>query len=95
MTVEKNLNKRKRSFLGDIKLGASSQKVNMLGGVAQTLIYPRPSTSLADVGLFVRTMLNSPLSNKKSQPLSDLPVVPAEEEVSPHPLAVSLCPTGQ
>jgi len=54
-----------------IRLGAPSQKVNLLGGVAQTLIYPRPSPSLTDVGLFVRTMLNifsinSPKSNTNS-----------------------------
>ena len=36
-------------------LGASSQKTSLLGGVAQILIYPRPSSCLADVGLFVRS----------------------------------------
>ena len=42
-----------------IRLGEPSRKVNLLGGVAQTLIYPRPSPSLTDVGLFVHTMLNN------------------------------------
>ena len=35
-------------------LGASSQNTNFLGRVVQILIYPRPSPSLADVGIFVR-----------------------------------------
>ena len=35
-------------------LGAPPQKTSLLGGVAQILIYPRPSPRLADVGLFVR-----------------------------------------
>ena len=35
-------------------LGAPSQKTSLLGGVAQILIYSRPSPRLADVGLFVR-----------------------------------------
>jgi len=35
-------------------LGAPSQKTSLLGGVAQILIYLRPSPRLADVGLFVR-----------------------------------------
>ena len=34
--------------------GAPSQKTSLLGGVAQILINPRPSSRLADVGLFVR-----------------------------------------
>jgi len=34
-------------------LGTPSQKTSLLGGVAQILIYPRPSPRLADV-LFVR-----------------------------------------
>jgi len=34
--------------------GAPSQKISLLGGVAQILIYPRPSSCLPDVGIFVR-----------------------------------------
>ena len=39
--------------------GAPSQKTRLLGGVAQILIYPRPSSCLADVRLFVRTNPNT------------------------------------
>ena len=35
-------------------LGAPSQKTSLLGGVAQILIFSRPSPRLVDVGLFVR-----------------------------------------
>jgi len=35
-------------------LRAPSKKTSLLGGVAQILIFPRPSPCLADVGLFVR-----------------------------------------
>ena len=35
-------------------LGEPSQKTSLLGGVTQNLIYPQPSSRLADVGLFVR-----------------------------------------
>ena len=41
-------------------LGALSQKTSLLGGVAQILISPRPSSRLADVGLFVRPKPNRP-----------------------------------
>jgi len=34
-------------------LGAPSQKTRLLGGIAQIVIFPRPSPRLADVGLFV------------------------------------------
>ena len=37
-----------------VGLEAPSQKTSLLGGVAQILIFPRPSPRLADVGLFVR-----------------------------------------
>jgi len=37
-----------------VRLGASSQKTTLLGGVAQILINSRTSPCLADVGLFVQ-----------------------------------------
>ena len=40
------------------KVWGTIQKVNLLSRVAQTLIYPRSSSSLTDVRLFVRIMLN-------------------------------------
>jgi len=49
-------------------LKAPSQKTNLLGGVAQILIYARPSLCLADMGLFVRTNFNNPpLEQRVSQ----------------------------
>jgi len=39
-------------------LEAPSQKTNLLSGVAQILIYQRPSPCLADVGLFVQPKEN-------------------------------------
>ena len=57
-------------------LGAPSQKTSLLGGVAQILIYPRPSSPrLVDVGLFVSSRCGTicstkistiPFSNKES-----------------------------
>ena len=47
-------------------LGAPSQKTSFLGGVAQILIFPRPSPRLADVGLFVRPKSQQSPSNKVS-----------------------------
>ena len=70
-----------------IRLGAPSQKTSPLGGVAQTLIYPSPSSSLTDMGLFFRTMLYKSLSNKELASLG-LPVVTAA-----HPLTVFPCST--
>ena len=49
-------------------LEAPSQKTSLLGGVAQILIFPRPSPRLADVGLFVR-----PKSQQKPYQLDFLP----------------------
>ena len=35
-------------------LRVPSQNTNLLGGVAQILLYPRPSLCLTDVGLFIQ-----------------------------------------
>ena len=48
-------------------LGVPSQKTSLLGGVAQILIYPRPSPRLVDVGLFVRSKI--PTVKLSSSPL--------------------------
>ena len=46
-----------------IRFGAPSQKVNLLGEVAQTLIYSRPFRSLIET-IFLRIMLNNPSTHK-------------------------------
>ena len=51
-------------------LGAPSQKTSLLGGVAQILIFPRPSPRLADVGLFVRPKSQQSSLRTKSLPAS-------------------------
>ena len=46
------------ALISFVKTWGTIQKTSLLGGVAQILIYPRPSPCLANVGLFVCTNLN-------------------------------------
>ena len=60
-------------------LGAPSQKTSLLGGVAQILIFPRPSPRLADVRLFVRHKSQQSPPRTKSLPASSTIFAPEDQ----------------
>ena len=61
--------KASHKLLSTEGFGAPSQKTSLLGGVAQILIYPRPSPRLAEVGLFVRPKFQHKFYKKTFQNL--------------------------